>query len=196
MNQERCRLLCLSPSIRAGTVQAFGDVGAVAGKHLFVGRKCMCNTGSVWTAGNSRGSGWMSDRLLVEYRSLPPQKRKISLKSTLFFFAMQCSLETLMCFTIQKFTNKLKKVIVLTYLSAWLLVQHHSWHFLLKCSRVTELEFGLWAVGVFYASRTMMEEWLHSCPAPSLHMCRRVWDQEKSTQLTWWHWGIRVEVSQ
>lgn len=44
--------------------------------------------------------------------------------------------------------------------------------------------------------RIMMEEWLHSCPVPSLPLYRLVWDQGRSTQLTWWHSGTRVEASQ
>lgn len=44
--------------------------------------------------------------------------------------------------------------------------------------------------------RIMMEEWLHSCLVPSLPLYRLVWDQGRSTQLTWWHSETRDEASQ
>lgn len=43
--------------------------------------------------------------------------------------------------------------------------------------------------------RTMMEGWPHSCPAPSLPLCRLVWGQGRSIPWTWWPSGTKGEVS-
>lgn len=58
--------------------------------------------------------------------------------------------------------------------------------------------FSCWTFFFFglAAGRTMMEGWPHSCPAPSLPLCRPVWDQGRSTLSTWWPSGTRGGASQ
>lgn len=43
--------------------------------------------------------------------------------------------------------------------------------------------------------RTMMVEWLPSCPAPSHLFYKLAWDRARSTQWTWWPSETRVAVS-
>lgn len=56
-------------------------------QHLSVGRKSMCNMGSLRTAGNSRGSIWMSDRPLEMYSAASAERgwRNITVAHILIF---------------------------------------------------------------------------------------------------------------